>query len=235
MARRLVADPEPVGDSAWVMRSSLPRLGTNVFAIRTGRGVTLVDSGSRESAAELRRVCGRLGGLEKVVLTHAHPDHRGGARLLGAPVLCHRDEAGDVEGDAGRGYMTRAGRAGWRVTARWTIVWAIRDGGATKVDQTVAEGDAIGDYRVVELPGHSPGHIGLFSEREQILLAGDAFYATREGGAQLPRAAFDLDHAQALRSVQRAAMLRPRVAWPAHGPALEGDVCAKLEAALAVA
>ena len=46
-----------------------------------------------------------LGGINRVVLGHAHADHRGAAAGLGAPVLCHPDDRADAEGDGGRHYF----------------------------------------------------------------------------------------------------------------------------------
>ena len=46
-----------------------------------------------------------LGGITRVVLGHGHPDHRGVAPYLGAPVLCHADNREDAEGDGGMRYF----------------------------------------------------------------------------------------------------------------------------------
>ena len=46
-----------------------------------------------------------LGGMTRIILSHAHPDHRGGAQELAAPVWCHASERADAEGDAGMSYL----------------------------------------------------------------------------------------------------------------------------------
>ena len=42
----------------------------------------------------------QLGGVKRVVLGHAHADHRGTAPYMGVPVYCHPDEVADAESDA---------------------------------------------------------------------------------------------------------------------------------------
>ena len=46
-------------------------------------------------AAQL--IAERMGGLKRIVLGHAHADHRGAAPQLGAPVLCHDDAKAEAE------------------------------------------------------------------------------------------------------------------------------------------
>lgn len=52
----------------------------------------------------MRRFSAAGGSLHRVILSHAHVDHRGAANELDAPVYCHADEVADAEGDAGRRY-----------------------------------------------------------------------------------------------------------------------------------
>ena len=59
--------------------------------------------------------------------------------------------------------------------ARWTIprllpVW---DGGPVAISGTVEEGDDVSGFKVVHIPGHSPGQIALFRESDRIALTAD--------------------------------------------------------------
>ncbi|HCM27016.1 MAG TPA: MBL fold hydrolase [Treponema sp.] len=79
----------------------------------------------------------------------------------------------------------------------------------------LAEGDLIGPFRVLHLPGHTPGSIALLQEGEGILFSGDTLFAGGVGRTDLPggnAAALD-------RSLSRLLALPPRtVVHPGHGP-----------------
>jgi glyoxylase-like metal-dependent hydrolase (beta-lactamase superfamily II) len=232
-ARALVGDPEPVGDGAWAMRGGLPRHGINVFFIKDGDQVVCFDSGAREMGGEISRLAEPFGGISRVVLSHCHFDHRGGTRGIDAPVYCHPAERGDVEGrDAGMRYWgSLAGESRVRVV-RARLMKMLRDSGPVTVDGTVDEGDRIGSFVVLHVPGHAPGQIALWREEDRTIIASDCFYVL-DGQAALSHRLFSHDPDEAVRSLQRIADLEPRVAWPAHGPALTGDVRAILERAIA--
>lgn len=44
---------------------------------------------------------------------------------------------------------------------------------AVKVDHELSDGDHVGKLRVIHTPGHTPGHISLFSEEDRALIGGD--------------------------------------------------------------
>jgi glyoxylase-like metal-dependent hydrolase (beta-lactamase superfamily II) len=78
----------------------------NVYLIEDeGGGVTMFDAGVSSTAGALQKACDERGGLNRIVLGHAHVDHRGAAPALGAPVLCHAAEVADAEGDGGFHYQ----------------------------------------------------------------------------------------------------------------------------------
>ena len=41
-------------------------------------------------------------------------------------------------------------------------------------------GRGLPGWRVIETPGHSPGHVSLFRESDGVLIAGDAFVTTKQ-------------------------------------------------------
>src|SRR5918996_6620024 len=98
---------ERVADGVEVLRLRPPgraqRL-TNIYFLEDGEGVTLSESGSVGMAPAIAREAEGRGGIRRIVVSHAHADHRGGASKLGAPVYCHPEERADVEGDAGEHY-----------------------------------------------------------------------------------------------------------------------------------
>jgi glyoxylase-like metal-dependent hydrolase (beta-lactamase superfamily II) len=206
----------------------------NAFLIEEeGGGVTLFDTGSRSMSGALRRAADRLGGLRRIVLSHAHVDHRGGAPGLGMPVWIHAADRADAEGDAGRHYMHLER---FPPPVRWAYPWLQRmwDGGPVPVAGTIAEGEEIAGFRVVHLPGHAPGQVGLLREHDGVALVADCFLCINvvtgmKAGPQLPHDAFNADSEQARESVRKLAALAPSAAWPGHGAPLRDDVRATLE------
>jgi len=234
------ARSEQVADGVWLLRGGFPAKTMNVYLIRDGRGVTVFDAGVAGMAGAVRSAAARLGGARRVVLSHADADHRGAAPGIGAPVYCHLAERDAAQSsDSFRPYwnLDRLDRHG-RVLIRTMVpVW---DGGAVEIAGTVAEGDEIAGFRVVELPGHAPGLIGLFRERDRLALVSDCFYTLDpqtgiKGPARVPHPAFNLSTRQAADSIRKLAALEPSAAWPGHADPLRGDVALQLrEVAAAV-
>jgi glyoxylase-like metal-dependent hydrolase (beta-lactamase superfamily II) len=105
---------------------------------------------------------------------------------------------------------------------------------------TVSEGDEIAGFRVIELPGHAPGLIGLFRDRDRLALTSDCFYTLdlRTGmkcPARVPHPSTNLSTEQAAESIRKLAALNPSVVWAGHTDPVTGDVKAQLEHAAATA
>lgn len=240
VARRAAAEREleRVADGVWLLRGGVPRR-MNVYLLEdAGGGVTLFDAGIAAMTGAVAQAAAPLGGINRVVLGHADADHRGAASGLGAPVYCHAADRAAAESDASLRDYHRLDRLG--IPARYVYARLMRfwDGGAVPIAGTVDEGDDVGGFRVVHLPGHAPGMIALFREQDRLALTSDAFYVVdpETGRAQPPGpppAAFNQDTEQARASLRKLAALEPSAAWPGHLDPLTGDVRAQLERAAA--
>src|SRR4029450_2668581 len=73
-----------------------------VYLLDTPEGPVAFDAGIKDTGSA--GPAGAGGRLERVILSHSHRDHRGGANELEAPIYCHPDEVADAEGDAGASY-----------------------------------------------------------------------------------------------------------------------------------
>ncbi len=158
----------------------------NGFSFSTNQGrpafcsVTLVESEGRlilvdpahvGRRSELRAALEQRGlteaSIDAVVLTHAHWDHaQNFDRFAEAPVLLHPRE---------RRYASAPHENDW-ATPYWTGL-ALE----THRLQEVVEGDELAaGVRVIELPGHSVGSIGLVVETEAgtALVSGDAVHSS---------------------------------------------------------
>src|SRR5215208_5109668 len=225
---------EPVADGVWRVRGGVPR-EMNVYLIADDGGVTVFDAGVRSMAKAIAAAGAGLGGINRVVLSHAHPDHRGAAGRLGAPILCHPADRTDAEGDAGAHYF-HLDRLAPHARVIYPPLLRMWDGGPLEIAGTVDEGDDVGGFRVVHLPGHAPGLIGLYRERDGVALVSDAFYTLDiqtglHGAPRVAHPAFNADTERARASIRKLAALTPTAAWPGHAEPLTGDVAAQLERA----
>ncbi len=220
----------------WVVQGQPGRC--NVYLIENPGeegGVTLYDAGARTMTRAVATAGAKLGGITRVVLGHGHTDHRGVAPALGVPVLCHPDEVQDAEGSGGFRYWP-ADLAGLPPGAKQIQKLLHRyawDGGPVKIADTVSEGDEVSGFRVVDLPGHAPGLIGLWRESDRLALVSDCFYTLDDVGPQLPGAAcptdtYNYDPDEARESIRKLAEMEPAAAWPGHAKPITGDVRGQL-------
>jgi steroid delta-isomerase-like uncharacterized protein len=235
--RRLATGPEPVADGVWVVRGGLPTKEMNVYLVRDGDGVMLFDAGIKAMTGAVAAAGASLGGITRVVLGHGHPDHRGVAPYLGAPVLCHPDNREDAEGDGGMRYFDFSKL---KPFAKPVFPYLLRmwDGGPVTIAATISEGDEVAGFEVVLLEGHAPGLIGLWRASDRLALVSDCFYTLdpqtgRHGHPRVPHEAFNHDTEQARASIRKLAAMEPAAAWSGHADPLTGDVRGQLEHAAA--
>jgi glyoxylase-like metal-dependent hydrolase (beta-lactamase superfamily II) len=246
---------EPVANRVWLVRGGmdwtaialqtasgkLPRRTMNVYLIKEHDGVTMFDAGVAAMAEPLRRITERMGGLKRIVLGHAHGDHRGAAPALRsqAPVYCHPDAKQEAQTAGLPPYQDHSAipkRLPRMVFPRLAEKW---DGGPVKIDGTVDEGDDVAGFEVKLFDGHAPGLIGLWREQDRLCLCTDTVYTldplTGEfGHARTPLEFANMDTQQAKRSIRRLAALEPSEVWPGHADPVRGsDVQQQLERAAA--
>ena len=230
-------EAELVATGVWVVQGQPGRC--NVFLIENpGKegGVTLYDAGARTMTRAVAAAGARLGGITRIVLGHGHTDHRGVAPALGVPVLCHPDEVQDAEGSGGWRYwpadlagLPQGSKQVQKVLHRYA--W---DGGPVQIAGTVSEdgGDEIAGFRVIDLPGHAPGLIGLWRESDRLALVSDLVYTLdmfgRSCAPKLPEATYNYDTEQARASIRKLAEMEPAAVWAGHAKPIMGDVRGQL-------
>ena len=233
---------EKVGDGVEVLRlrPPFPRLQrlTNVYLLDDDGGVTVFETGSFRNAGEIERAGADRGGIKRIVLSHAHVDHRGGAAGIDAPIYCHPDERADVEGDAGEHYFDYSKVRNPLVKALAPGTARRMDGGPLKVAGTVSEGDEVAGFRVLHLPGHAPGQIGLWRQSDRLAIVSDTVFVLNPlsvmalpGEPRMPPAAVRPFPDAARASIRKVAALDPAVVWLGHYGPIAGDVRSQLERA----
>lgn len=229
------AELERIAAGVWLARGGRPRT-MNVYLIEDEGGVTMFDAGSSAMHGALRSLTARLGGVKRIVLGHADCDHRGGADGFDVPVLCHPAEREAAQSPSSFRPYWDLSQLSWFARPIFPMLLRSWDGGAVAIESTVSEGDEIAGFRVIELPGHAPGLIGLFRDSDRTALVSDCFYTLdpltgRGNAAHVPHRAFNLDTDQARASIRKLAQLDPLVAWAGHAQPVAGDVGAQLERA----
>jgi glyoxylase-like metal-dependent hydrolase (beta-lactamase superfamily II) len=233
------ADAEAVAAGVWVVRGGRPRL-MNVYLIEDEGGLVVFDAGIRAMTHALIMAAARRGGIRRVVLGHADADHRGAAGGLGAPIYCHPEERSHAMSPSAFRYYWHLDQLKPWARPVYPALLRSWDSGALPIEGTVDEGDEIAGFKVIHLPGHAPGLIGLFREEDRLALASDCLYTLDpntgfKGGPRTPLAALNHDTEQARASIRKLAELDPSVVWLGHARPITGDVAAQLAAAAAAA
>lgn len=223
---------EKVADGVWLLRGDA-RKAMNIYFLEDDDGVVQFDAGTKPMTKHARNAAEELGGLRKIVLGHAHSDHRGTAPSMGVPVYCHPDEVGEAEGEGPLASYWDLSQL--PAPSRWIYPTLHRrwDGGPVRIAGTVSEGDEVAGFRVIHFPGHAPGLIGLWRESDRLALVSDVIYLIDSvyrlgrqlppGEASVPHPVWAWDHAKAKESVRRLAALEPATVCAGHAGPLRGE------------
>lgn len=197
----------------------------NSFLVRSDDGsLTLVDTGLKSAPSRLLSAIAEVGGdprdVTAIVLTHAHPDHAGGAAELahstGRGMTVHEEDASYVRTGASppRDGSLRLGR----LLRRMPSTFAAAPVAGTMVDGELLEGSLL---RVHHTPGHTPGHCSLLHEPSGTLITGDAIWNMR-ARRTWPVLAFCTNAALTEQTASALAELQYTTAAFTHGPEIRG-------------
>jgi glyoxylase-like metal-dependent hydrolase (beta-lactamase superfamily II) len=206
----------PVADDVFQLALP-PRAFFNAYIV----GDVLVDAGmGLHAGGIIKALSGHT--VATHVITHAHGDHAGGSKAVcdkfGVPAWCGAGDAAAV-------------RAGKPVAA--SPVQALFRWKPVEVARELGEGDELGPgFTVLDVPGHSPGQIALWRERDRTLVCGDVFlnlnFYTTLAGLNEPPGLFTVDAARNREAARRLAALEPELVLFGHGKPLRDP--AKLRA-----
>lgn len=165
---------------------------------RRGEGV-IVDTGVSNSERDIEASLAVLdlawGDVSSVIITHLHDDHQGSLPAV-------MNLASDATGYAGAGDISS-------IASPRELV-------------AVGNGDTVFDLKIIETPGHTPGHISVLDEAGGLLLAGDALTGSDGGVAGVnPQYSEDLVTADA--SVRRLAGFTYDTVVFGHGEPVVGN------------
>ena len=186
---------------------------------------TLFDTGLGLTEVEWPRV-------ERVAITHMHPDHVGGAAAAAAAT-----GAAVFQGALDYVQCERVwGSHDWpERLAAWFLRHGVSDESARQMieeghafapfvrfqhdPELLYEGSELDGWRVVELPGHADGHLGFL--RDGVLVGGDAVLAGISPAVGLYPESRPDPLGDYLGTLERLIALAPAVAYPGHGEPIE--------------
>ena len=197
----------------------------NCYIIENGTAGILVDTGKREHFAKVMEACRRYR-VKLIVLTHAHFDHAENAaqiaEALGIPIGMHEDDCDLIASNTRQALSadTLPGKIVLRASLR---EFARRTVPAFTPEVLLRDGDSLAgwgaDARIVALPGHTRGSIGVDVEQRE-LLVGDALMNMLYPAASL----LYNDRVEMLESARKIAKMGERTIWFGHGkPAVNRD------------
>ena len=202
-ARKTVGSPvvEGVG--------RIPGLG-NCYTYCEGDEMFLIDTGFSRRAKSIVRAFGDsnmpMARVGKILLTHWHVDHMGGAahlvENLHVPLACHANDAPFVDG-----------RTKDPTPLLMRLFMRVHH---APVAISLKDGDRVGPLVVVHTPGHTPGSVVYHHPARKILFSGDSV-VERKGHLTMPRTGFATSPDQAVQSLSRIRELDVEVMLPGHG------------------
>jgi glyoxylase-like metal-dependent hydrolase (beta-lactamase superfamily II) len=171
-------------------------------------------------------------GIERIAITHFHPDHVGGAAsaaaATGAPVY---------QGGLDYAQCERVwGSTDWpERMAAWFKQHGVPAESADELIEQghgfaafikyaldpalLYEGSTLAGWDVVELPGHADGHLGFL--RDGVLVGGDHLLQKISPAVGLYPESRPDPLGDYLRSLERTVELAPRVVYPGHGEPID--------------
>ena len=202
----------------------IPNIVANPYLIVDPDGLTLIDAGLPGNHKKILNYISGLGhtpsDLKRIIITHADIDHIGGLSALkkasGAQIFTSKIEA-EAIAERKPSRQIQSSRTLRRVLMG--IMLYFMQPREVQADVILSEGQilpVLGGLRVVETPGHTPGHISLFSPSTGILFTGDSI-VTREGELVRSVKANTWDEAKADESARKQAALGAQIVCPGHG------------------
>ena len=188
-----------------------------------GDDLTLIDAGMPWSAGRVFRYIRSIGRqpaeLRRILMTHNHPDHTGGAPGIlmrcSAQIAAHREDSHNHRSGRLLSYMG--------VFSAVDVPFPFLR--RTRLDYIVEDSEVVpaaGGIRVLHTPGHTPGSVCYFLEQEGVLFSGDTIFSDQgRVSRSMPFPGNDKERYQ--RSLERLAALEFDILCGGHGSPLVGN------------
>ncbi|MFA4905369.1 MAG: MBL fold metallo-hydrolase [Candidatus Margulisiibacteriota bacterium] len=176
-----------------IKTTKVGELRTNCYIVSDDNEALVIDPGF-----ETEKILQEVGGLKikAVILTHGHYDHVTEAFKLNAPVWIGEKDEAMMKLTTGK-----------------------------KADRLLKDHDSFDichlTFVIYETPGHTPGGICLYNEKEKVLFTGDTLFGADYGRTDLPGGS----ESEMVNSLKKLLKLPPETkVYPGHGhPTTIGD------------
>ena len=218
----------------------------NIFMIHNphDNNWVLVDTGLKTTAQKIRRMATHLFWPDlrpsAIILTHGHFDHVGSLIELAdewdVPVYIHYMERPYLTGKSSYPPADPFVGGGLMSLMSFSYPTGPITLPAGKLVSLPDDGTIPGlpEWRYIHTPGHAPGHISLFREKDRVLISGDAVVTTKAESAMCslvpgkpdaygPPKYLTYNWKTAAESVRKLAALAPRVIASGHGNVMSGE------------
>jgi glyoxylase-like metal-dependent hydrolase (beta-lactamase superfamily II) len=185
------------------------------YAIKDSDGLTLIDSGltgaGKKILAQLKAAGYAATDIKRIILTHTHFDHGGGAYAIQQASGCDL-YVSESEAPVMRAEVEQPRRAGGLIPSRTFA-------NACRVTHMLNDGDVIpevlGGLRAIATPGHTLGHLSFWSDARKLVFVGDVILHTLGLARPLPMAT--IDPSLNRHSMRKIVDLQPEILCFGHG------------------
>ena len=207
----------------------VPGVVANIYILVDDDGLTIIDAGLPRSEKKILAYVASLGksasDVKRIILTHSDLDHVGALAALqkatGARTYASQIEADAIAAGKPSRQINPSGFSLRRIL--FALIGPFFKAKPVQVDEILSSDQilpVLGGLRLVETPGHPPGHVSLFAPRAGVLFCGDSM-VTVENGIRGSRPGVTWDEAKAKESARKQAELGASIVCSGHGPVVK--------------
>ena len=229
-----------VAEGVW----GLTDIMVNVYVVQNkeDQSWVLIDAGLKSAYPKIKKMVTQLFGEgarpTAIVLTHGHFDHVGSLKKLAeewdVPVYAHYLELPYLRGKSN--YPPPDSSVGGGLMAYMADLYSsspidLQDR-VSEFPGITADIPFMPEWKYIHTPGHAPGHVSFWREKDKVLIAGDAVVTTKSESATAvllqkkiisgPPKYFTCNWLKAEDSVDQLASLQPNVLATGHGKPMYG-------------
>jgi len=212
----------------------------NVYFLGDERNYILIDTGLNNTRHYIKKIIKNKFNNhipKAIILTHGHFDHVGSVKYFAQewkiPVYAHVEEIPYLTGQ--KNYPEGNPKASKGLVAKISKMFPHTTIKVDGINPLPPDGTIpyLQEWRYIHTPGHTPGHIALFRDKDRVLISGDAIITTKQEllssvlthkeEISEPPKYFTFDFDKAKQSIYKLQQLHPYLLLPSHGKPLNGE------------
>ncbi len=191
-----------------IKRILVGSLITNCYLLLFSDRAVVIDPG--DNPEKILKFCGNLK-ISDILLTHGHLDHTAALCDLVEQQNCrvwmHKDDECFLNDDVLRAPAS-VPKPDWRYDYKATNLLSDGD----KI--TISDPQESVSFHVIHTPGHTPGSICFYLEKQNVLFSGDTLFKEARGRTDFPKS----DEGKMAESLKKLSLLpQETLVYPGHG------------------